>query len=134
MKLKIMKFKISAEPDIYFVQSNLSKISESVGYDNVEMNKLKTIISELAYNILKYAKTGFIVIEQFEERGEIGVIVKAEDQGPGIPNIEEALKDNYSSSGTLGLGLPGIKRMADYIKINSTINVGTEVIVKFWKK
>ena len=134
MKLKIMKFKISAEPDIYFVQSNLSKISESVGYDNVEMNKLKTIISELAYNILKYAKTGFLVVEHFEERGEIGVIVKAQDKGPGIPNIEEALKDNYSSSGTLGLGLPGIKRMADYIKINSTINVGTEVIVKFWKK
>ena len=60
------------------------------------------------------------------------MVIKATDKGPGIDDIDKALQDNYSTSGTLGLGLPGIKRMADELKVNSSIDKGTEVIVKYF--
>ena len=98
----------------------------------LHLKKIKVIVSELAYNIIKYATKGFIRISQLEERGKRGVVIKATDKGPGIDDIDKALQDNYSTSGTLGLGLPGIKRMADELKVNSSIDKGTEVIVKYF--
>jgi serine/threonine-protein kinase RsbT len=124
--------RIANEIDIYFIQSELLKVIVPIGFGLVDQNKIKTIVSELAFNIIKYAKSGVIKISKFEERSKIGVLIHATDKGPGISDIEKVLRDNYSSSGTLGLGLPGVKRMSDYFKIKSTPDRGTEIVIKYW--
>ena len=130
--METISIRISSEMDIFFIQNELLKVIVPVGFDLVAQNKIKTIVSELAYNIIKYAKSGFIKVSQIEERGKKGALIKATDRGPGISDIDAALQDNYSTSGTLGLGLPGIKRMANYLKIESSPDKGTEVVVKYW--
>jgi serine/threonine-protein kinase RsbT len=130
--METISIKIASEMDIFFIQNELMKVIVPIGFDLVEQNKIKTIVSELAYNIIKYAKKGLIKISQLEERGKKGILIEATDRGPGIIDIDNALKDNYSTSGTLGLGLPGIKRMANYLKIESYPDKGTKVVVKYW--
>jgi serine/threonine-protein kinase RsbT len=125
--------KIMKESDIYFAQSEFLNVVSDVNFTSNNIFQIKTIISELAYNIIKYASKGFIKISKIEDRGKIGVLISATDKGPGIKNISNAMQDHYSSSGTLGLGLPGIKRMADSLKIESSKENGTQVIVKYWK-
>jgi serine/threonine-protein kinase RsbT len=129
---EMISIKVENETDIFFIQNELTKVIKLIGFGLVDEKKIKVIVSELAYNIIKYASRGFIRISQLEERGKRGVVIKATDKGPGIDDIDKALQDNYSTSGTLGLGLPGIKRMADELKINSSIDKGTEVIVKYF--
>jgi serine/threonine-protein kinase RsbT len=130
--MKTISIKVENETDIFFIQNELVKVIKPIGFGLVDENKIKVIVSELAYNIIKYATRGFIRISQMEEQGKRGVVIKATDKGPGIDDIDKALQDNYSTSGTLGLGLPGIKRMADELKVNSSIDKGTEVIVKYF--
>ena len=130
--MKTISIKVENETDIFFIQNELVKVIKPIGFGLVDEKKIKVIVSELAYNIIKYATRGFIRISQLEERGKRGVVIKATDKGPGIDDIDKALQDNYSTSGTLGLGLPGIKRMADELKVNSSIDKGTEVIVKYF--
>jgi serine/threonine-protein kinase RsbT len=128
----MISIRVENETDIFYIQNELVKVIKPIGFDLVDENKIKVIVSELAYNIIKYATRGFIRISQLEERGKRGVVIKATDKGPGIDDIDKALQDNYSTSGTLGLGLPGIKRMANYLKIESSPDKGTEVVVKYW--
>ena len=123
---------IKSELDIFFLQNELLKVAGPIGFDLIHLSKIKTIVSELAYNIIKYAKRGRIKISKIEERGKIGILTQSIDKGPGIIDIDTAMKDNYSSGGTLGLGLPGIKRMANYFKIDSFPNKGTEITIKYW--
>ncbi|MBM5573304.1 ATP-binding protein [Deefgea sp. CFH1-16] len=91
--------------------------------------QIATCISELAMNIIKYAKYGELYIHYHNNRS---IEIIAEDHGPGIANIEQAMQDHFSSKGTLGLGLPGVKRMVDEFEIQSTINHGTKIRVKKW--
>ena len=128
----MISIRVENETDIFFIQNELVKVIKPIGFGLVDEKKIKVIVSELAYNIIKYATRGFIRISQMEEQGKRGVVIKAIDKGPGIDDIDKALQDNYSTSGTLGLGLPGIKRMADELKVNSSIDKGTEVIVKYF--
>ena len=130
--METISIRIASETDIFFIQNELMKVIVPIGFGLVDQNKIKTIVSELAYNIIKYAKNGSIKISQIEERGKIGILIKATDRGPGIIDIDSALQDNYSTSGTLGLGLPGIKRMAGNLNVESNPDEGTEVIVKYW--
>ncbi len=99
--------------------------------DEVKTAKIKTVISELGYNIVKYAKVGTISLFIIDERPQ-GLRIVAHDRGPGIADIAQAMRDNYSSSGTLGLGLPGVRRMVDHFSLQSEINVGTTVDVVFY--
>jgi serine/threonine-protein kinase RsbT len=130
--METISIRIVSETDIFFIQNELMKVMVPIGFGLVDQNKIKTIVSELAYNIIKYAKRGSIKISQIEEGGKKGVIIKATDRGPGIIDINNALQDNYSTGGTLGLGLPGIKRMAGNLKVESNPDEGTKVIVKYW--
>ncbi|WP_288841222.1 anti-sigma regulatory factor [uncultured Deefgea sp.] len=91
--------------------------------------QIATCISELAMNIVKYAQYGELYIH-YQSNYSIEII--AEDRGPGIANIEQAMQDHFSSKGTLGLGLPGVKRMVDEFEIQSKMNHGTRIRVKKW--
>ena len=93
---------------------------------------IATAVSELVRNILKYAGTGEIRLRHVKRMGQRGIEIEAIDQGPGIANCEAAMCDHYSSGGTLGLGLPGVKRMMDEFSLESTPGEGTRVTARKW--
>ena len=103
-----------------------------LGFSSIDQTLIATAISEIARNILLYARTGEIVL-RVEEAILHGLTIIAHDDGPGIPDITLAMQDGYSSSGNLGMGLPGTKRLMDEFAIVSTPGHGTTVTMKKWK-
>ena len=91
---------------------------------------IATIVSELGSNIVKYAGRGLLRLERSEEHGNVDIEIWAEDRGPGIPDTARALADHYSTGGTLGLGLPGVRRMADHFQIHSSADDGTRILAR----
>jgi anti-sigma regulatory factor (Ser/Thr protein kinase) len=109
------------------------QVARELGIDETDCNKAATAASELARNILKYAGSGEVLVEPVMEGSRAGIGITATDRGPGIVNIDQAMDDHFSSSGTLGLGLPGVKRMMDEFAIDSTPGRGTRVLVRMWR-
>src|SRR6185369_13936058 len=93
---------------------------------------IATAISELSRNIVNYAKIGEITLKPIRQQDRIGISVVARDEGPGIPNVSRALQDGFSTSRSLGLGLPGVRRLMDAFELVSEVNRGTTVTVKKW--
>lgn len=89
-------------------------------------------ISEMAHNIIRYAGQGEIILGSVQDGARNGVVVVARDEGPGIPDVEQALQDGYSTGGGLGLGLAGTKRLVDEFEIESEPGKGTTVMIKKW--
>lgn len=104
-----------------------------MGFDDLDVSRIVTAASELVRNILKYADTGRAFYTHLDDGSRTGLEFVASDRGPGIPDLQEAMTDNFSSSGTLGMGLPGVKRMVDEFSIQSEVDVGTTVSFKVWK-
>ena len=107
--------------------------ADALGLDEADRMRVMTAASELVTNILKYARRGTLTLRRLEEGGRTGLEVVAEDRGPGIADLELALQDRFSTSGTLGLGLPGVRRMMDQFEITSTLGSGTRVRVRKWR-
>ncbi len=99
----------------------------------MDLTLISTAISELARNIVLYAKRGEILLGHMHDGEKRGISVVARDEGPGIPNVERALQDGYSTSGGLGLGLPGTRRLVDELEVVSEVGRGTTVTLKKWK-
>jgi serine/threonine-protein kinase RsbT len=93
---------------------------------------ISTAVSELARNIIIYASKGNIVLNAVEDDSKRGIEVVAEDSGPGIQNLENAMKDKFSTGDTLGVGLPGTKRLMDDFQICSSSTEGTKVTIRKW--
>jgi serine/threonine-protein kinase RsbT len=123
-----IKDEISFNMTLAQIRSHLIKLECS----DVAVAKLLTATSELARNIIKYAEQGTIKIDQIGSGFKKGIEVTAFDKGPGIEDLNTALSDNFSSSGTLGLGLPGVKRMMDAFNIESIVGNGTTVRAILW--
>lgn len=123
---------IEQESDIVTARQVGRNMSKLFGFGTITQSRIATSISELARNIYLYAGTGTITISPVEREGVIGLQITANDSGPGIPDIRQALDDGYSTSGALGAGLPGVKRMMDEFEIHSTLGEGTRVIVVKW--
>jgi serine/threonine-protein kinase RsbT len=93
---------------------------------------LATAVSELATNVVKYARFGWITLRTVRRGQRPGIEVVVEDRGPGIADIDLAMTDHHSTGGTLGLGLPGTRRLVDEFEITSEVGVGTRVRVLKW--
>ncbi|MDH5366015.1 MAG: ATP-binding protein [Cyclobacteriaceae bacterium] len=132
MTLNKEKISIWADSDVEYAVNRTNLIAHNFGFADRERNVLTIMVSELARNIYKYAKTGVIVIQKIEKNNKKGLEIIAEDNGPGISDIELALKDGYSSNGTLGLGLAAVKRMSDEFVFDETRNIGTKINVVKW--
>ncbi len=103
-----------------------------LGFDDYRCQIIATAVSELVQNILKYAGSGEVIIVPLTQERRTGIEITVKDRGPGIADLDQAMQDDFSSSGTLGLGLPGVKRLMDEFEINSQVNVGTQVVIKQW--
>ena len=111
----------------------VSELSGRAGLSLIEKSSVMTAVSELTNNILKYANQGSLTIAIIQSRTGRGIEIVAEDHGPGITDIQMAMRDHYSESGTLGLGLPGSKRLMDEFFLRSEVGAGTRVTARKWK-
>lgn len=124
--------KIINEWDIVAARQLGRNVAKELGFGTVDQARITTAISELARNIYLYAGQGQICIEKLYENGKAGLKVVAIDNGPGIKDIRQVMEDGYSTSGGLGAGLPGVKRLMDEFGINSTPGNGTEITATKW--
>ena len=124
--------KISSEWDIVAARQLGRKISKELGFGTVDQTRITTAISELARNIYLYAGKGEIHFEPVTSFSKSGLKVIAVDHGPGIQDIRKALEDGFSTSGGLGAGLPGVKRLMDEFDLISSLGEGTTIHVVKW--
>ena len=123
---------IERELDIVTARQKGRELAAGLGFSSSEQTLLATAISELARNIVAYAGRGRIQLSEVEERGRRGIEIVALDEGPGIADVELALKDGYSTGNSLGVGLPGTRRLVDDFELRSKLGVGTTVRAKKW--
>jgi serine/threonine-protein kinase RsbT len=108
------------------------KAAMAIGFDEIVCQMIATAVSELANNIVKYAGCGEILMDRIKTGSRTGIEVVARDKGPGIEDIQKAMADHFSSGNTLGLGLPGVKRMMDEFELTSEPGKRTTVTIRKW--
>jgi serine/threonine-protein kinase RsbT len=121
---------IASDGDIVIARQQCRALVLRMGFAPTDATLVATAVSELARNIVVYAKRGDITLTPVENRGRRGIFVVARDEGPGIPDIQRATGGGYSTAGSLGLGLHGVKRLMDEFEIVSVAGIGTTVCVK----
>jgi serine/threonine-protein kinase RsbT len=124
---------IQSAADVVLVRQAVRKFAVELGFSLVDQTKIVTAASELARNTLDYGGGGTVKLEGLEEGSRRGLQLTFEDQGPGIPDIELALKDGYTTGGGLGMGLSGTKRLVNEFNIVSQVGKGTCVTITKWK-
>lgn len=107
-------------------------IALTIGLDSLKMSALSTAVSEISTNVIKYASQGLLTVQVLQRQQRKGIEVVVEDRGPGIADVALAMQDHVSTGGTLGLGLPGTRRMVDEFDIQSTPGRGTRVRIVKW--
>lgn len=125
---------INTDTDIVAARKKGRELATELCFGSTDATLLATAISELARNIVRYAKYGDIFITRVQSGDRVGITVVARDKGPGIANISLAMQDGFSTSGDLGLGLPGVKRLMDEFHLVSDANTGTTVTITKWKR
>ncbi len=135
MKIVLNKdtMKIEKEQDVVPFRNRVKEFAVKIGMSLVNQTKLITAASELVRNMLKYANGGSVLIEAITQGRDNGIRLTFQDKGPGIQDISLAMKDGYSSGKSLGIGLPGTKRLVNEFDIKSTVGVGTTVSIIKWK-
>ena len=118
---------IGSDGDIIIARQKGRALAAELGFSPTDVVRIATAISELARNVLSYAARGEIRLEAVNTRNRCGIAIIASDQGPGIADIEQAMQDAFSTSGGLGLGLPGVRRLMDEFTIESTLGQGTTI-------
>lgn len=124
---------IIREIDVIPFRNRLREYAVKIGMSLVNQTKIITAASELARNMLKYANGGVALIEVVNKGKENGIRLTFTDDGPGIKDIKQAMQDGYSTGKSLGLGLPGTKRLVSEFDIQSTLGKGTIVTVIKWR-
>ncbi|MCP3764035.1 anti-sigma regulatory factor [Domibacillus sp. A3M-37] len=124
--------KIINEWDIVAARQLGRNVAKELGFGTVDQARITTAISELARNIYLYAGQGEITIEKVENGAKKGLTIVSCDEGPGIPDLRKVMEDGFSTSGGLGAGLPGVKRLMDEFSIESTPGEGTLIKSMKW--
>jgi len=125
---------IASDVDVVAARQSGRDVARAAGFSSGDQTVIAAAISEIARNILMYAKRGEISLSVVANGERQGVVVVARDQGPGIRDVERALEDGYSTSGGLGLGLPGARRLMDDFEVASAVGQGTTVTMKKWRR
>jgi RNA polymerase sigma factor (sigma-70 family) len=124
---------VTRDADVVTARQQGRTIAAKAGFGATELTVIATAISEVARNIVKFARRGQIVVRYLNESGRQGVSIVARDSGPGIPDLSEALRDGYSTYQGLGLGLPGARRLMDEFDIVTEVGKGTTVSMTKWR-
>jgi serine/threonine-protein kinase RsbT len=124
---------IQSSEDVVAVRQVVRQHAVELGFNLVDQTKIVTAASELARNTLQYGGGGIVRLDAIEEGTRRGLRLTFEDNGPGIPNVELAMRDGYTSGGGLGLGLSGARRLSNDFSIDSRPGEGTRVMIARWR-
>jgi serine/threonine-protein kinase RsbT len=127
------KLEIRSSEDVVRVRQAVRALAMRAGMTLVDQTKIVTAASELARNTLDYGGGGTVTMESVTNGSRSGLRLTFEDSGPGIPDIDLALKDGWTTGGGLGLGLSGAKRLSNEFNIHSQVGEGTRVVITRWK-
>lgn len=129
-----MRVAVSRDADIVTARQLGRELAVKAGFAGSDLTLIATAISEVARNIISYADNGEILLGLAQKDGRQGVLVVAQDHGPGIPDIDQAMRDGFSTGRSLGLGLPGARRLMDEFEIVSEVGKGTTVTMRKWRR
>jgi serine/threonine-protein kinase RsbT len=124
---------IQSSQDVVAVRQLTREWAVSMGFSLVDQTKIVTAASELARNTVLYGGGGHVLLEALNDKDRRGLRLTFEDKGPGIENVEQAMKDGFTSGTGLGLGLGGAKRLSSEFEIASKVGEGTRVMITRWK-
>jgi serine/threonine-protein kinase RsbT len=124
---------LRTEHDVVIVRQQIRKVAQEIGFKLVDQTKLVTATSELARNTVTYGGGGVLVWEHIIQAGREGLRLTFSDQGPGIANLEQAMKEGFTTGRGLGMGLPGARRLVNEFAIESRPGSGTRVTIVRWK-
>jgi serine/threonine-protein kinase RsbT len=127
-----MLIPIDSEADIVRARQKARELAADCGFSKPDQTIVALAVSEIARNIISYARSGRMLFSVLQRDSQRGIQVIAEDEGPGIPNIELAMRDGYSTARSLGMGLPGAKRVMDEFDLRSELGSGTTVTMTKW--
>jgi serine/threonine-protein kinase RsbT len=123
---------IRHEVDVAIACKRATDVARQAGLPPQATAALATAVSEVARNIFQHARRGEVLLAVCEDGARRGVAVVARDEGPGIPHLDRALQDGFSTARTLGLGLPSARRLVDDFEIESIVGRGTTVTMRKW--
>ncbi len=129
-----LRIPIETDADIVTARQEGRRLASLLDFSPSDLTVIAAAISEVARNIVEYATRGEVQVRLVERNGRRGVMVVAKDVGPGISDVAMALQDGYSTSGSLGLGLPGARRLMDEFEIQTELGKGTQVTMKKWAR
>jgi serine/threonine-protein kinase RsbT len=124
---------VASETDIVIARQTVRRIAQELRFSLVDQTKIVTATSEIARNTVIYGGGGTMQAEVLEDGGRVGLRLTFADQGPGIPDIEQALQDGWTSGTGLGMGLSGTRRLVNEFAIDSAPGKGTRVTITKWK-
>jgi len=124
---------VQSAEDVVAIRQSVRQRAVELGFSLVDQTKIVTAASELARNTLQYGGGGRVTIDAVEDFGRRGLRLTFEDEGPGIPDVELAMKDGYTTGGGLGLGLSGARRLSNDFSIQSAPGKGTRVTITRWR-
>jgi serine/threonine-protein kinase RsbT len=123
---------VESDADIVTARQKGRELAAQAGFSGSDLTLIATAISEVARNIITYAERGEIALTIAQRGGRRGLVVVARDEGPGIADIEQAMQDGFSTGKSLGLGLPGARRLMDEFEIASAVGKGTTITMRKW--
>jgi serine/threonine-protein kinase RsbT len=124
---------VASDADIVPARARGRALANDLGFSRTDATLVATVISEVARNIVVHASRGEIELKPAYEPDRRGVVVVARDEGPGITDVDAALREGFGSKGGLGLGLPGVRRIMDEFAIQTVPNKGTTVTMHMWR-
>ena len=136
MSIAEARLPIVAEEDIVTSRQRAREVARQLGFGAVDQSRIATAVSELARNVVRYALdgTGEISIRELAASGRTGIEIVVSDDGPGIRDVDQALRDGFTSGGGMGMGLPGTRRLMDEMTVDSAVGRGTIVTIRKWRR
>lgn len=128
-----VRLAINSDGDLVTARAEGRALAQRLGFPRPDPTLIATAISEIARNMLVHVGEGEIILKPSEEANRCGLVVIAIDHGPGIRDVEAALRDDYSGRGGLGLGMPGARRLMDEFEVASDPETGTAVTMRKWR-
>jgi serine/threonine-protein kinase RsbT len=124
---------VDTDADIVVARAEARAMAERLGFPRPDPTLIATAISEIARNIIVHVGRGEIILRPIDDANRYGLVVIATDKGPGIRDLEAALRDDFSGRGGLGLGMPGARRLMDDFEVESDAETGTTVTMRKWR-
>jgi serine/threonine-protein kinase RsbT len=129
---KVRRVPINSELDIVAARVQGRNMAKGMGFGIIDQARIATAISELARNVVLYARSGQIILREANSSGKIGLEIVCEDQGPGIKDVSQIIDQENSPSQGSGMGLRGTRRLMDEFEIESRAGIGTKVTARKW--